>query len=227
MTFKQFTKELSGKRIEGEIIKTILVSLVISLAFLASIYFFKFRFQENFISKYGFYLFFSALSFSIIMPTIKQIRTYKDLSCMPGMMVGMTIGMIAGFLPGYFVGATNGMFYGSVLGMSIGIFLGIENGKCCGIMGIMEGIMAGFMGGLMGAMTAVMMINDNVKIAGIIIFAISIIILVGLSYMVHKETSENERYINEDYTFTIFASIILISITILFMVMGPRSVLFQ
>ena len=146
---------------------------------------------------------------------------------MSGMMIGMTIGMISGFLSGFIIAATNGMFYGSVFGMAVVIYFGIMNGKCCGIMGFMEGIMAGFMGGIMGAMTAVMMINDNVKIAGVIIFAISIIILVGLSYMVHKETSENERYINEDYTFTIFASIILISITILFMVMGPRSVLFQ
>jgi heme/copper-type cytochrome/quinol oxidase subunit 4 len=79
----------------------------------------------------------------------------------------------------------------------------------------------------MGAMTAVMMINDNVKIAGIIVFAISIIILIGLSYMIHKETNESERYVKEDHVFTIFASLILISITALFMIMGPRSILFQ
>ena len=146
---------------------------------------------------------------------------------MSGMMIGMTIGMIAGFLSGFYVGATNGMFYGSIFGIIIGITFGIYNGLCCGVMGFMEGIMAGFMGGIMGAMTAVMMINDNVKLAGIIVFAISGVILAGLSYMIHKETKESERQIKEDYVFTIFASLILTSITTLFMVMGPRSVLFQ
>ena len=94
-------------------------------------------------------------------------------------------------------------------------------------MGIMDGMMAGFMGGLMGAMTAVMMINDNLRLAGIIVFLISSIILTGLNYMIYRETKENERQINEDHTFTVFASLILTSATTWLMILGPRSVLFQ
>jgi hypothetical protein len=155
------------------------------------------------------------------------VRAYKNFACMSGMMIGMTTGMIAGFLPGYFVGSTNGMFWGSVFGMSIGIFMGIWNGKCCGIMGIMEGMMAGFMGGLMGAMTAVMMINDNLKIGGIIMFVISATIVFSLNYMIYGETKESERELREDHALTIIISLILTGLTIWFMVFGPRSVLFS
>ena len=227
MSFNLFVKELNGNRVEGELIKTVLYSLITSFGILIILYFVSFRFIENFIPKYGLYLFLASISYAFILPSVRQVRAYKEFACMSGMMIGMTIGMISGFLSGYFIGATNGMFYGSIFGMAVGIYFGIINGKCCGIMGFMEGIMAGFMGGIMGAMTAVMMINDNVKLAGIIIFLVSSIILIGLSYMIHKETRESERQLNEDYIFTIFASIILTSLTTLIMVMGPRSLLFQ
>src|SRR3989344_4801869 len=219
MSFNLFLKELNGNRVEGELIKTVLYSLITSFGILAILYLFSFRFIENFIPKYGLYLFLAAISYAFILPSVRQVRAYKEFACMSGMMIGMTVGMISGFLSGYFIGATNGMFYGSVFGMAVGIYFGIINGKCCGV--------AGFMGGIMGAMTAVMMINDNVKLAGIIIFLVSSIILIGLSYMIHKETRESERQLNEDYIFTIFASIILTSLTTLIMVMGPRSLLFQ
>ena len=146
---------------------------------------------------------------------------------MSGMMVGMTIGMISGFLPGFFIGATNGMFWGSVFGMILGISFGVWNGKCCGIMGVMEGLMAGFMGGLMGAMTAIMMFNDNLKLAGGIIFLVSAVILIGLNYMIYTESKQLERKNKEDSLFTIIMSILLSGVTIWFMVFGPRSVLFQ
>ena len=227
MSFKQFTKELNGNRVEGELVKTIIISLIISLLTLAILYFVYLKNIPNIVSKYGFYLFFSALSIAFIMPTIKQVRTYKEFNCMSGMMIGMTSGMIAGFLSGYYIGATNGMFIGSVFGIFIGIAIGIWLGSSCGIMGAMEGIMAGFMGGIMGSMTAVMMINDNVKLAGIVVFLVSSVILIGLSYMIHKETNESERHVKEDYMFTIFASLILTSLTTLMMIMGPRGVLFQ
>ncbi len=190
MSFKEFRNELNGKneRVEGELVKTILYSILASFGLLTVLYFTKLKYVENFLPKYGLFIFFSILSYAFILPSIRQVRAYKNFACMSGMMIGMTTGMIAGFLPGYFVGATNGMFWGSVFGMSIGIFTGVWNGKCCGIMGIMEGLMAGFMGGLMGAMTAVMMINDNLKIAGIILFAISAVIVFALSYMIYGET---------------------------------------
>src|SRR3989344_6512531 len=168
--FKEFIKELNGNRVEGELIKTTLYSLLTSLIFLVLIYYLKFSSVTDFIPKYGFYLFFSALSLAIITPAIRQIRAYNKFACMSGMMIGMTIGMISGFLLGFYVGSTNGMFVGGFFGVAVGMILGIWNGKSCGVMGIMEGIMAGFMGGVMGAMTAVMLLNDNLKIAGILIF---------------------------------------------------------
>jgi hypothetical protein len=145
---------------------------------------------------------------------------------MAGMMVGMTIGMIAGFLPSFLIGGTNGMFIGSVWGMIVGIIMGVYNGKCCGVMGVMEGVMAGFMGGLMGAMTAVMMLNDHLKAMAVIVFLVSAGIIVGLNYMVFKEMRELHTTADKDQFFTIFLTIILMSITMWIMVFGPRSSLF-
>ena len=138
----------------------------------------------------------------------------------------MTTGMIAGFLAGFFIGATNGMFYGIVFGMAVGIFMGVWNGRCCGIMGTMEGLMAGFMGGLMGAMTSVMLLNDNLKIASVIVFALSAVIMFSLNYMIYGETKENKREMRENYWIIVLLSAILTGLTIWLMVYGPRSALF-
>jgi len=227
MTFKDFTKELNGNRVEGELVKTIFYSLITSFIVLGVLYFFKFKYIENFIPKYGFYLFFAVLSYALLVPTIRQIRAYKQMACMSGMMVGMTIGMMTGFLAGYFVGATNGMFIGGIFGMTVGIILGIWNGSCCGVMGFMEGIMAGFMGGWMGSMTSVMLINDNLKLASVIIFGVCAVILVSLNYMVYLETKESERQRREDHFITIMISFILTLITSWIVVYGPRSPLFS
>lgn len=226
MSFKEFVRELNGNRVEGELIKTVFYSLFTSFIILGIIYYFRFRFIENFIPKYGLYLFLAVVSYALIIPTIRQIRAYKQMACMSGMMIGMTIGMIAGFLAGYFVGATNGMFIGGLFGAGIGIILGIWVGSCCGIMGFMEGIMAGFMGGWMGSMTAVMLINDNLRIASLIIFAICAVILIALNYMIYSETKENERQIKEDHFTTIIISFILTLLTSWIIVYGPRSALF-
>ncbi len=226
MSFKKFAKELNGKGVEGELIKTILYSLITSFLTLGILYFLKFKNITDFIPKYGFSLFFSALSYALIMPTIRQIRAYKELPCMSGMMVGMTIGMISGFLPGFYVASTNGMFIGGFFGAALGIVIGIYNGKCCGVMGIMEGIMAGFMGGLMGAMTAFMLFNDNLKIAAVLVFVIGAVIMIGLNYMIYKETKELERKLVESHFLTIFFTFLLISITTWIIVFGPRSAIF-
>jgi hypothetical protein len=227
MEFKEFMQSLTKDGVEGELIKTIFVSLVTSFLVLGVIYFLKLRYIENFLPKYGFFLFFGLLSYALILPSIRQVRAYKEFPCMSGMMIGMTIGMIAGFLPGFFVGATNGMFWGSVFGMSIGILSGTWNGKCCGVMGIMEGMMAGFMGGLMGAMTAIMMFNDNLKTAGIIVFIISVFIMFGLNFMIYKETRGAERKHKDGELFVIVLSFIITILTIWMTVFGPRSVLLQ
>lgn len=227
MTFKNFIKSLNQNGVEGELLKTVFISLATSLLALAIFYFIRFKNIPDFVPKYGFYLFFAILSYSLILPSIRQVRAYKEFPCMSGMMIGMTIGMISGFLSGFYVGATNGMFYGGIFGILIGMFFGIWNGKCCGAMGVMEGMMAGFMGGLMGAMTAIMMFNDNLKAAAIVIFIVSAIIMVGLNFMIYKETREFERKHKDNESFIIFLSLALTIITTWIMVLGPRSVLFQ
>ncbi|MDP1695757.1 MAG: hypothetical protein Q8L29_02500 [archaeon] len=227
MSFKQFIKELNGDKVEGELIKTILYSLLTSFILLGILYYFKFREIQNFIPKYGLFIFLSALSYAIIIPAMRQIRAYKQMPCMSGMMIGMTTGMIAGFLAGYIVGATNGMFVGGVFGMIIGILIGIWTGSCCGVMGFMEGMMAGFMGGWMGAMTSVMLLNDHLNAASIIIVVVLSAIMISLNYMIYKETKERKRESEEDFMLDIIITAILISITTWLMIYGPRSALFQ
>ena len=83
------------------------------------------------------------------------------------------------------------------------------------------------MGGLMGAMTAFMLLNGNPKAISGIVFLISAIIIIGLNYMIYKETREMEIKNKEGTLFVIILSFILTIITIWIMVFGPRSVLFQ
>jgi len=227
MSFKEFAKELNGNRVEGEIVKTVFYSLLTSFAFLGLLYLLKFKENPVLVEKYGFYLFFASLGYALIIPTLRQVRAYREFPCMSGMMIGMTSGMIAGFFPGLIIGSTNGMFIGGVFGMALGIGIGTWSGKCCGIMGFMEGIMAGFMGGLMGAMTALMMFNDHLKETVVISFLIGGAILSSLNYMVFKEMKENEKHFKEDHLMTIALTFILIAATTFIMIYGPRSVLFQ
>ncbi len=226
MTLKEFKKELNGSRVEGELIKTIFYSLLTSFIILGLSYYFRFRYIENFMETKGYFLFFAALSYSLLIPTIRQVRAYKEFPCMTGMMIGMTMGIVGGFLSGFLLASTNGMFVGSLFGMSVGIFLGIWNGKCCGVMGVMEGTMSGFMGGLMGAMTAFMLFNDHLIASMIIVFSISAIILFSLNYTIYKEMKLEERKLKEDHFWTFFISFILITLTIWLMIFGPRSGVF-
>lgn len=226
MTLKHFIKELNGNRIEGEIIKTIALSLLSSLVILGVLYYSSFKYIPNFMPKYGFFLFFAALSYAIIIPVARQVKTFKQFPCMSGMMIGMTVGMIAGFLAGYYIGATNGLFLGSVFGMAVGIGFGVWLGKCCGVMGFMEGTMAGFMAGPMGAMTSVMLLNDNLKPMTFIVTLVGALIIFSLNYMIYLETKGTEEKRREGNLIPIGISIALIIITTLLMVYGPRSSLF-
>ena len=226
MSFQQFLRELNGNRVEGELIKTIFYSLLTSFAILALLYFFKLRFLENFFADQGYFLFFAVMSYSLLVPVIRHVRAYKEFPCMTGMMLGMTTGMISGFLAGHYISATNGMFYGSVFGMIVGILVGVWMGNCCGIMGVLEGIMAGFMGGLMGGMTALMLLNDHLRAATIIIFVISAVILFMLNYLIYHEMRDHERQRQEDYFLTLALTSILTLATTWLMVWGPRSALF-
>jgi len=71
MTFKNFVKELNGEGVEGELVKTIFISLTTSFFILGVLYMFKLRYIENFIPKYGFYLFFIILSYALILPSLR------------------------------------------------------------------------------------------------------------------------------------------------------------
>lgn len=223
---REFLNELNGKRVEGELVRAFAYSFIVCLIILGIAYFVKLREIPGFLDKYGLYLLLASISVGLISSLIRQVRAYKEFACMSGMMVGMSAGMISGFTIGVYLGATNGMFIGSVSGMVVGIFIGVWMGKCCGVMGIMEGLMAGFMGGLMGAMTAVMMINDNIKLAVLVVSIISWSILILLNYMVYIEMKENERQRKEDYTLILFLTIIIIGLVTWIMVYGPRSSLF-
>jgi len=223
MSFKEFTKELSGSRIEGELVKAGFYSLITSFIVIGLFYFLGIL-NQSLIGKYGQVLLLMALSYAVILIAVRQIGNYGQMGCMSGMMIGMTIGMIAGFLPGFYIGMTNGMFLGSVFGMVVGITFGALNGKCCGIMGVMEGVMAGFMGGLMGAMTSVMLLNDNVAIMAWIVFVVCTVIMVGLNYMVYNEMKEIKEK-RGDQSRVIWLTAGLMILTILIVVYGPRSLL--
>ncbi len=224
MSFKEFSKYINE---EENLVKTIFISLFSSFVILGFFYILILRSIVDFVPKYGLFLFLLLLSYSFILPSVYHVRRYEEFACMSGMLIGMTIGMISGFLAGFYVASTNGIFWGSIFGMSVGIFFGVSNGKCCGIMGVIEGLLAGFMGGLMGAMTAFMLLNDNLRYMAIIVFVISAFALLGLNYMIYKETREIKDKKKENIFFTVFWSILLTTITLWLMVFGPRSVLFQ
>ena len=227
MSFKEFISHLgSGERVESELIKTLFYSILTGFLTLSILYYLKLKTIENFIPKYGFYLFFVILGYALIMPSIKQVRAIKEMPCMSGMMIGMTTAMISSFLSGFYVASTNGMFIGGFFGIFLGMVIGIYNGKCCGVMGTMEALMASFMGGLMGAMTAFMLLNDNLKIAAVLIFIISAVIMVSLSYMFYLETKEEKIKHKDGQIFYISIMFVLTIITAWLMVYGLRSALF-
>ena len=218
-------KSLSSDRVEGELVTNIFYSIATSFIILGLVYWFIGKNVQNFNSRFGIFLFLSALSYAFIVMIVRHVRAYKDFACMSGMMIGMTSGMM-GFLPGFYVASTNGMFYGGFFGVIVGMFFGVWNGKCCGIMGVLEGIMAAFMGGLMGAMTAFMLLNDHLLAASVLVFVISATILTGLSYMIYHETKETERQRKEGHWLTIILTIILMVVTTYLMLYGPRGGIF-
>lgn len=227
MNLQKFIAELSGTRVEGELVKTFFISLISSLAVIVLAWVVRLRFIDGFWSDYGLITGYAVLMYALLVPAIRQIRAYGQFACMTGMMIGMTLGMMAGFLSGFYLGATNGMFVGAVFGMIVGIGAGTwTGGCCCGIMGYMEGIMAGFMGGIMGAMTSVMMLNDHLQTAMLIVTGISALIILSLNVLVHEEMEKESRQNTESQSRTIILSAALSAATLWVMVFGPRSGLF-
>lgn len=229
--FSHYINSLLDKKneVEGSIIKNALLIFVILLGLETIAYYGFFQNIPNFWSNSGYYIIFLVISVVLSAIAIWHIKSYGDnFSCMTGMMIGMTIGMVSGFLIGLIVGATNGMFIGTIAGIIVGMSVGTWTGKCCGVMGVMEGMMAGLMGGLMGAMTSLMMLNDHLKAIIPILVIASSVILIGLDYLVYKETTGIQiRKINKQsmITFLTYCFVVTMALTWL-MVYGPRAILF-
>ncbi len=140
MSFNQFMRELTGERVEGELLSTFGISVLTSLVTLAVLYFIRLTEVPGILGKYGLFLVLCCLSYALVLPLLRQVQAYPALPCMSGMMVGMGTGMLAGFLPGFYVAGTNGMFVGAVFGCLLGIILGVWSGLCCGVMGVFGGL---------------------------------------------------------------------------------------
>ena len=215
---------------EKQIVKVGLIAFIIIAAAMGMLYLGYFKSIHNFGVKYGLYSLYTSIAVTVIGIGIWHIKSYRHtFTCSMGMMVGMTIGMMSGFLLGAIIGATNGMFMGSVYGIFIGMFIGAWSACNCGIMSIMEGLMAGLMGGLMGAMTTVMMINDNLAIFIPILIGSIVIIMIGMSVMIYKESVEHRDNIPKKDKFEMFSYVsllfILAMLTTFIMVYGPKSAL--
>ncbi len=222
----------SGKKLlaEKQMIMVGFSAFVLIAAAMFMLYLGYFRLVPNFISRYGLYCLYTAISVSMIGVGVWHIKSYRHtFNCTMGMMVGMTIGMMAGFLLGAIIGATSGMFMGSVYGMFMGMFIGAWSARNCGIMSIMEGLMAGLMGGLMGAMTTVMMLGDRLEIFMPILIGSIGIIMAGMSVMIYKESEEHRDNILKKDRFEMFSYIsilfILAMLTTFIMIYGPKSAL--
>ncbi|MBI4918376.1 hypothetical protein HY837_00470 [archaeon] len=220
---------MNEETFESKVFETAAITTIVLFISLALVYKLFFISIPNFNTKYAWYFFYLILAIISNATAIYHLKAYRNaVTCMAGMMIGMTLGMMSGLMLGYLVGATNGMFTGTVYGMILGMIVGAWCGKCCGIMGLMEGMMAGLMGGTMGAMLSVMLINDKILIFTPIFILACIIILVGLGCMVYKEHSLSEEKTIKPYSLSLFvlACFLIVLITILVMLYGPKSALF-
>jgi heme/copper-type cytochrome/quinol oxidase subunit 4 len=75
-------------------------------------------------------------------------------------------------------------------------------------------------------MTAVMLLNDHLKLATIIVSVFTGVISISLNYLIFFEMKENERQRHEDHSSTAVITFVLMMLTIWIMVYGPRSGLF-
>lgn len=211
-----------GYDLENTVVDFSLVSLIILALFSAVLLFFL-KDDYNLI-KLAPLVFLCAVFAVATLGSYYHLRCYKKkMSCQNGMMVGMVSGMIIGFLSGALIGAANGMFVGSIVGIVLGVYFGMKLGKSCGVMGGLEGVMAGLMAGLMGAMSSVMLVNDNLVAALLVLFLVSLFILGGTSYMMRREAgsrSGNELNCTKSKFFFYCLAIFLVMLVI--MLFGPK-----
>ncbi|MFA4887083.1 MAG: hypothetical protein WC595_02640 [Candidatus Nanoarchaeia archaeon] len=224
---RDFKENKKKYEVEYKLLKFTLITFVLLSMFEVIAYYAFFKSVPEFLSKYSWWLLYSALSVVGIAAAVVHVRSYRaEVTHMVGMMIGMTVGMQTGLLVGVILGATNGFFIGALVGMLVAVILGIVNGKCCGIMGVLEGMMAGVMGGTMGGMIGAMMVVDNILIFMPFFMVINLIILLGLSYMLFEEVVEhNVKMQKVPIEFFTFFSYCLIALTLLIIIMvyGPKS----
>ncbi len=211
----------NGLKVERKIVEASALSLVLMLALSASVLFIPlFAEARSFVPL----LVLTAIGVSACSMALSHYRAFgQPFSCMCGMMVGMTIGMMGGFLSGALAGAANGMFAGSVAGMLIGMGFGAMAGSTTGVMGVLEGLMAGLMGGTMGAMLSVMLFADNVVLFLFMLFAASVPILLGLSYMLWREAGSLPATYAPNVTRMVVGNTLFFILFSAFLVWGPRS----
>ncbi|MGV8171213.1 MAG: hypothetical protein ACP5OA_00795 [Candidatus Woesearchaeota archaeon] len=183
----------------------------------------------DFLSKYGWWLFYLNISIVSIVGAIWYYESYGGyVSCMASMMIGMTLGMQTGMMIGSVFGAVNGYFIGAMIGMILGTVIGLITGTDS-VMGMVQGMMSGVMGGTMGAMITVMMFTDHVLLFMPFYMLINLAILLGFIYMYHDEViKENKDVIKKDLSISWFILICVMIAVILsaILIYAPKSILF-
>lgn len=225
--FRDFWENKKKYENEYKMLKYSLFSFLALIAVEVLAYFAFFSKVPEFLSSYGWWIFYLNLSVVSVGAAMWHLKSYRaQVTSMTGMMIGMTTGMQTGMMIGTVISATNGLLVGGLVGMLLAVIVGFYNGKCCGIMGVMEGMMAGVMGGLMGAMIGVMFIVDNILIFMPFFMIINLLIMGGLSYMLFEELVEhNEKIKKAPMDFSTFFSYCFVAIFFLILVMiyGPKT----
>ena len=199
-TFRERARDFVSNRkkyvVEYTMLRYVAYAFLLLLILEALAYYVFFRYEPDFLNRYGWWLFYTTLSAVSVGAAIWHFKAYKtEIPHMTGMMIGMTIGMTSGLMIGTIIAVTNGLFVGVLTGMILSSLVGWYTGKCCGIMGVLEGLMAGVMGSMMGSMIGVMLISEHILIFMPVFMILMLIVLGGLSYMLFEEVVEDKEAI--------------------------------
>lgn len=225
--FREFFENKKKYEVEYTMLKYSGYALLLLLVLEAIAYFQFFASTPDFLSKYGWWIFYTDISVISTGAAIWHLKSYRvKVTTMTGMMIGMTVGMQSGMMIGMVLGATNGMFIGSLVTMILAVGLGWYSGKYGGIMGVLQGMMSGMMGGIMGAMTGVMMLVDNILWFMPLFMLLNVLMMWALSYLLFEEAIEENPKVERVYIdFATFASYCLAATLVLLLIIlfGPRS----
>jgi hypothetical protein len=219
-----------SRSLSQRILKTVLQQTLIAVFVVVLLQYLLYRYQfhdPDFVSRYGWWLFYLDASVIPIVTSIFYLRSfhYARMSHAMGMMIGMTIGMQIGAMVGAVIGATNGFFFGALTGMLLGVAVALYGAWCCGPMAVMHGLMSGVMGGTMGAMIIVMMIMDHVLIFMPVFTILNVGILAWFVYLYYKECCSTDhlqiRKLVNPYML-VGLDILIIGLLSALMIYGPR-----